>query len=85
MDASIARRALSRALEAAGLPDVRVHDLRHTTATALLVAGVHPKIVQDLLGHSTVTTTLDTYSHLIPGLHEDAIRRLDALLNAAQP
>jgi integrase len=59
-------RALTLALRRAGLPHVRVHDLRHTTASVLLEAGTHPKIVQDLLGHSTIRLTLDTYSHLTP-------------------
>jgi integrase len=53
----------------AGLPRIRVHDLRHTTATTLLEAGIHPKVVQDLLGHSTIAITLDTHSHIAPTLH----------------
>ncbi len=53
-------RALTQALRQAGLPHIRVHDLRHTTASILLEAGTHPKIVQDLLGHSTIRLTLDT-------------------------
>ena len=81
-DAAVAWRALARATLGAGLPNIRVHDLRHTTATALLVLGVHPKVVQDLFGHHTITTTMDTYSHVIPAMHEDAIRRLDAVLTA---
>jgi integrase len=71
---------LTRALAAAGLPRIRVHDLRHTTATVLLTAGIHPKVVQDWLGHKTVATTLDTYSHVLPVLHGDAIRVLDGWL-----
>ena len=57
-----------KALSAAGLPRIRLHDLRHTAATLLLERGVHPKIVQELLGHSTINLTLDTYSHVMPGL-----------------
>ena len=72
---------LHRALDAAGLPRVRVHDLRHTAATLLLGQGVHPKVVQELLGHSSVTLTLDTYSHVLPGLHADAAARMDALFD----
>lgn len=71
---------LRRALDAAQLPRIRVHDLRHTAATALMVEGVHPKVVQDMLGHSTITTTMDTYSHVMPALHADAVRRLDRIL-----
>jgi len=53
--------ALTRDLYRAGLPHIRVHDLRHTTASLLLEAGTHPKIVQDLPRHSTIRLTLDTY------------------------
>jgi len=74
-------QALTRALNDAGLPRIRVHDLRHTAATALLVAGVHPKLVQDFLGHSSIKTTLDTYSHVFPTIHDDAIRLLDLILD----
>lgn len=48
------------------VPAIRLHDLRHTHATALLLAGVHPKVVQERLGHATISITLDTYSHVIP-------------------
>src|ERR1700682_2050864 len=60
---SRANQALARALERAALPRIRVHDLRHTAATALLVLGIHPKLVPEFLGHSSIKTTLDTYSH----------------------
>ena len=55
-------------LRDAGLPDTRFHDLRHTCATLLLTKGVHPKIVSEMLGHSSIAITLDTYSHVIPGM-----------------
>ncbi len=74
-------RALTRELQRAGLPHIRVHDLRHTTASILLEAGTHPKIVQDLLGHSTIRLTLDTYSHLTPPLHQASARTMDLVLN----
>jgi integrase len=61
----------------------RFHDLRHSHASHLLRAGVHPKIVSERLGHSTVGITLDTYSHILPGMQEDAVRMLDAALNMA--
>jgi integrase len=80
-----ANQALTRALDDAGLPRIRVHDLRHTAATALLVAGVHPKLVQDFLGHSSIKTTLDTYSHVMPTIHDDAIRRLDLIIDGGDP
>jgi integrase len=69
-----------RELAQAGLPRIRIHDLRHTAATLLLTRGVHPKVVQDMLGHSSVTLTLDTYSHVTPALHKEAADHMDALL-----
>lgn len=72
--------AFRRALTEAGLPRIRVHDLRHTAATLLLTKGVHPKVVQEMLGHSTVTLTLDTYSHVTPSLHQEAADQMDAML-----
>jgi integrase len=68
-----------RAIAAAGVPDLRVHDLRHTAATLLLTRGVHPKIVQEMLGHSTISLTLDTYSHVAPGLHAVAATQMETL------
>jgi integrase len=67
-------------LRKAGLPDIRFHDLRHTSATLLLAAGVHPKVVQERLGHSQISVTLDTYSHILPSMQLDAATRLDALM-----
>ena len=66
---------LSRALAKAGLPQVRVHDLRHTAATLLLKWGTHPKVVQEMLGHSTIAITLDLYSHTVPTMHRDAAQQ----------
>jgi integrase len=80
LEQGVVERALVQALADAGLPRGRVHDLRHTTASVLLAAGTHPKVVQDLLGHSTITLTLDTYSHLTQPLHEQAAQTIDALL-----
>jgi integrase len=60
---------------------VRFHDLRHTCATLLLGQGVHPKVVSEMLGHSTVAITLDTYSHVLPSMQEDAVQRLEAALS----
>jgi integrase len=67
-------------LAKAGLPRVRLHDLRHTHASLLLARGVHPKVVQERLGHSSITVTLDLYSHLVPGLQEAAAASLNGLL-----
>ena len=67
-------------LRRAGLPDIRFHDLRHTCATLLLTKGVHPKIVSEMLGHSSVAITLDIYSHVIPGLGEAAASAMEEAL-----
>lgn len=60
------------------LPRIRFHDLRHTHATQLLLSGVHPRIAQERLGHSTVALTLDLYSHVTPSMQEDAAAKIDA-------
>jgi integrase len=62
---------------------VRFHDLRHSHATILLRKGVHPKIVSERLGHSTVGITLDVYSHVMPGMQEEAARKIDVALRTA--
>lgn len=75
--------ALARALRLAGLPHIRVHDLRHTAASILLEAGAHPKVVQDLLRHSTVLLTLDTYSHVTDTLSSQAADIIDLMFEGA--
>jgi len=67
-------------LKRSELPDIRFHDLRHTCATILLTKGVHPKIVSEMLGHSSIAITLDTYSHVIPGLGEVAANAMEDVL-----
>jgi len=62
---------------------VGFHGLRHTHATQLLRQGVHPKVVSERLGHSTVGITLDVYSHVLPGMQEEAARRIESALRAA--
>jgi integrase len=84
MESGVVNDNLNRLLAKAGLPKIRVHDLRHTVATILLQGGAHPKLVQDLLGHSTVTLTLDTYSHVTPAMHLEVTRRLDDAMNASR-
>jgi integrase len=69
--------------KASGLPDIRFHDLRHTHATHLLASGVHPKVAQERLGHSSVGITLDLYSHVLRGMQEDAAAKVDAAIRAA--
>jgi integrase len=65
------------------LPRLRLHDLRHTHATAMLKGRVHPKVVQERLGHSTIGITLDIYSHVLDGMQEDAAEVVDAEPQAA--
>ena len=66
--------------ERLGCPRLNVHGLRHTWATLALQAGVHPKVVQERLGHSTISITLDTYSHVMPSMETDAADRVAALI-----
>lgn len=67
-------------LAKAGLPKMRFHDLRHTSATLLLCAEVHPKVVHERLGHSQIGVTMDTYSHVLPSMQREAAAKLDELL-----
>jgi integrase len=73
-------RTFSREAAHAGLPAIRLHDLRHTWATLALSAGEHPKVVQERLGHANVSITLDVYSHVSEGLHSDAASRIASLI-----
>jgi integrase len=65
----------------AGVKPIRLHDARHTHASLMLKQGIHPKIVQERLGHSTISMTLDIYSHVAPGLQEAAAKSFDTLVN----
>ena len=77
---NLRQRSFARLLKEARLPHIRFHDLRHTCATLLLAQGTHPKYVQDLLGHATIAITLDTYSHVMPGMGDQTARAMqDAL------
>lgn len=80
----IITQAFSRISRRAGLSGVRLHDLRHTHATLMLQQGIHPKIVQERLGHATIAVTLDTYSHVLPGLQEAAALRFEEGLQRAR-
>jgi integrase len=66
-------------LKKADLPDIRFHDLRHSAATLLLGLGVHPKVVQELLGHTQISMTMDIYSHVLPSMQQDAASKLNTL------
>jgi len=80
LDGSNVTHRLQRLLREACLPKQRFHDLRHSAASLLLVQGVHPRVVMEMLGHSQISLTLNTYSHVIPSLQEDAAKRMEELL-----
>ena len=75
--------AFAMFLKATKRPHIRFHDLRHSHATQMLAAGVHPKIASERLGHAKVGTTLDLYSHVLPGMQADAAARVDLAIRAA--
>jgi integrase len=60
-------------LKEAGIPHIRFHDLRHSAATILLMKGVHPKVVQEILGHSSISMTMDVYSHVLPSMQKEVM------------
>lgn len=72
--------ALKGLLKQANLPPIRFHDLRHSAATLLLSVGVHPKVVQEILGHSRISMTLDVYSHVLPNIQQEAMQKLNKVL-----
>lgn len=80
LDPEKVTHAFTAIVRSAGLTGVRLHDLRHTHASLMLKAGVHPKVVSERLGHASVSITLDVYSHVLPGLQEDAVDRFSKLL-----
>jgi integrase len=77
-------QAFRRLVEQAGLPLIRLHDLRHTHASHLLAAGINVKVVSERLGHASVSFTLDTYGHVMPGQQAEAAAAAAALLEAAR-
>ena len=80
LDPGVVSHSFAKVLQKAGLPHIRFHDLRHTHTTLLLKAGIHPKIVSERLGHANIGITLDTYSHVLPGLQERAAQHFDKML-----
>lgn len=78
---NITQRSFKPTLKAAGLPETfRLYDLRHTCATLLLSKNVHPKYVAELLGHASISLTLDTYSHVLPGMDGGTASAMEAAL-----
>jgi len=68
-------------LKRAQLPEIRFHDLRHTCATLLLSKNVNPKMVSEMLGHATIAITLDTYSHVLPNMRDQAAQAMEEALS----
>jgi integrase len=79
LDGTAVTKDFHRLMERAGLPQRRFRDLRHSCATLLLVQGVSPRVVMDVLGHSQIGLTMNTYSHVIPDLRRDAATRIEDL------
>jgi integrase len=74
-------RSFKPLLQRAALPNIRLHDLRHTCATLMLCEGVHIKLVQELLGHATISITLDTYSQVLPGMGNQAAGAMERIFS----
>ena len=71
----------ARIVKASGLPHLTFHGLRHTAASLMIADGVHDRTIADILGHSSIMVTMDTYGHLMPGIQEAAINALDKQLS----
>jgi integrase len=80
LDAGYVRRIFKALVASIERPDMRFHDLRHTAATLMLQQGVHPKVVQERLGHAKISMTLDIYSHVLPSMQEEAAELIDDVL-----
>ena len=76
--------AFRRIMKRAGLKGIRIHDLRHTHASLMLMAGIHPKVVSERLGHANIGITLDLYSHVLPGLQEAAAEKFDRMFEVGE-
>ena len=72
------------AVKAAPVPRIRLHDLRHTWATLALRAGVHPKVVQERLGHKNISITMDLYSHVMPDMQESAAELVASIVDGSE-
>ena len=82
LDPGVLSHDFARIVKRAGLKGVRFHDLRHTFASLMLLRGAKPKVISEALGHSSIAFTMDTYSHIIEGMQEDAMALLDEVLPA---
>jgi len=84
LDNSNVNKVYKQCLKKAGLPNIRFHDLRHTAATLMLQEEVNPKVVQERLGHSDISLTLNTYSHVLPSMQEEAAEKMDELFTLTE-
>jgi integrase len=84
MDPARVTRAFAAVMKKAGISGVRLHDLRHTHASLMLIAGVHAKVVSERMGHANIGITMDTYSHVLPGLQEDAADKFAEVVRDAR-
>jgi integrase len=82
IDPNVLSHAFTRLARQSGLEGVRFHDLRHTFASLMLMLGAKPKVISEALGHASVAFTMDTYSHIISGMQEEAMALLDTALPA---
>ena len=80
LDSEVVSKAFTKLVKEAGFPDLTMHGLRHTHATILLEQGVNPKVVSERLGHASVATTMDIYSHVLPDMQEKAAQAIDTVL-----
>jgi integrase len=74
---NLVKRSFKPLMSRTLLPQIRFHDLRHTFATLLLSRGTHPKVVQEMLGHADISQTMDTYSHVLPDMQEEAVSEIE--------
>ena len=81
LDSEVVSTAFTKLVKEAGFPDLTMHGLRHTHATILLEQGVNPKVVSERLGHASVATTMDIYSHVLPDMQEKAAQAIDSILS----
>ncbi len=79
LDPAHLRQRFDKLLKDAGLPDVRFHDLRYSAATILLSMGMPAKVVQEILGHSQISMTMDIYSHVLPDMQQEAMGKMHDL------
>jgi integrase len=84
LDGTNVTRRFQRLLAAAGIPQRRFHDLRHSCATVLLAQGVAARVVMEILGHSQILVTQNTYTHVLPEMHRDAARLMDGFLDGGR-